>query len=245
MLSSVLLSPLFGFSANAAAKSNNEKLTSFGVSEDFLACITEDMKEKIVSLVGNSTVLSVSYKADDRPLNMLNSNDIILKSVTLTLKDETTDEINGQCVSIYWEWKNGKPTAKQQDLLKIMWDNAGFIYDGESFYAEDYQIKNGRINVSNSSSALANIRLADELSPAQIDYFSDLKYSGGQNGGAMVFKLIPTEPLADEDTAKNTVAVDYIHYYKSTVFIAVAAAAVIAVCIGAVIYRKRKKKTAD
>ena len=243
ILSMVMLVAMFGFSAGAVDQSDSyNKLTSMGFPEDFLNCITEEMMKKIILCIDNSEISDISYNNDGRPTNCSDGNNIIIKSVNAVLKDKSNEEITGECVAICWSWQNGKPIAKQQDLLKIRWYNDDFIYDGKSFYAEDYLVRGGKINVSNTYNHLADIRIASDLNLSEISYYTDLKCFGEQNSGCAVFNLIPSKPLENKEKVSNSIAVEYIHYYKTTVFMIILTVAIIALFTFAAMICRRKRR---
>lgn len=233
---------LFSFSVSATDKSDiRDQLSIMGLSDEFLNCISDEMMKKIIQNIGDYDVYDISYNNNDRPINLSDRDDIAVKNISIVLKDKNTDDITGECVCIYWLWKSGKPIAKQQDLLDIRWYNNDFIYDGSSFYAEDYRISDGKIDVSNTYTRLSGVQLSDKSHPAEISYYTDLQYFGGQNGGCAVFNLVPSKPMKSEDKAPNSVVVEYTHYYKTTIVLFVLSAIIVAVIVF-ICFRKKKSK---
>lgn len=222
LLSIIMLSAVFGFAAGAAedrSESYNQ-LAAMGLSTDFLDCITENMMNKIISIIGENEIADISYQGDGHPSNYSDNKDnLITKDVNIVLRDKATGKISGNCICVYWAWQNGKPIIKQKDHIKISWSNSKLVFDGESFYAEDYQAKNGDINVSNTytSTSLSDVQIArDDILP-DVGYFADLKHFGGQNSGCAVFNLLPAEPMDGNEEVKNNIYVEYMHNYKTTV----------------------------
>lgn len=220
ILLAVLLSAVFGFAAGAAedmSESYNQ-LAAMGLSTDFLDCITEDMMNKIISIIGENEIADISYQGNGHPSNYADNKDnLTTKDVNIVLRDKATGKISGNCICVYWAWQNGKPIIKQKDHIKISWSNSKLVFDGESFYAEDYQAKNGDINVSNTYTVLSDVQIArDDILP-DVGYFADLKHFGGQNSGCAVFNLLPAEPMDGNEEVKNNIYVEYTHNYKTTV----------------------------
>lgn len=244
ILSAVMLLTTFGVTAGANETTYlYDRLTEMGFSEDFLDCITEEMMKNIILVIGDAEIVDLIYNDNDHPRNDSDESDfnIEVKSVKAILYDKSTERISGECVCIYWKWKNGRPIAKQKDRVEIKWSNPDFLYDGISFYAEDYEIKGRVKNVSNTYTALAETK--GPVVPAMA-YYSDLKAFGGQNGGCAVFNLVASKPMTDIAEAENDVSISYTHYYKATVFAIcvscmVVAAAVIIFCSKS----RRSKKT--
>lgn len=245
ILSAVMLLTTFGVTAGANETTYlYDRLTEMGFSEDFLNCITDEMMKNIILVIGDAEIVDLIYNDNDHPRNDSDESDcnIEVKSVNAILYNKSTERISGECVCIYWKWKNGRPIAKQKDRVEIKWSNPDFLYDGISFYAEDYEIKGGAINVSNTYTALAETK--GPVVPAMVHY-SDLKAFGGQNGGCAVFNLVASKPMTDIAEAENDVSISYTHYYKSTVWgvsLSIAVVAALAIICCRTLKRKKKKQ---
>lgn len=249
MLSVFMLLPMFGFSAAAAEKSDSyNRLSAMGFPEDYLNCISEEMMYRIISYTENYNVSDIIYKDGNEAKYNADNEALEAKTVVVSLTDKATGEPAGECVSVYWVWQKGKPFARQKDYVTLTWSNPDYLYDGTSFYAEDYLIKNGNINVPKIYTDLASIQnLGRSYELTGMSYYTDLHHFGGQNGGSAVFRLFLSHPYENEADSDNSVSLMYTHYYKMTVVLIVLAVILVsAVSAVAVIFRKkRKQKRAD
>lgn len=227
---------------NMSNNSDNsyDQLLALGFPEDLLDCISDKMQEKIISYVDGNTVLDVLYNNDTTSYE-----DIDVKSVNVSYKDNSNEQAMGECVIVYWEWKTGKPLVRQNDYLRIYWYNSKYFYAPESFYAEDYSIDENNISILNTYTTLSEIIGADEKQQHLISYWSDLKYTGGQIGGCAVFAL---HSQYDESSIglENRIKLDYNHYYSTTVIISILiVCAIVAFVVAITVVRKKngnKKK---
>lgn len=241
-LSVFVLTGLFTFSGSAADKDNNVSLSSI-LPKEYLDCISEGMKDRISSILyydystgkpkpnDNMEVADISFNEN------LESNypGVKAQSVIILLRDKKTKQIIQQCVCVAWQWESGKPAIKQEDYLSLSWNDSDLFNYVDSYYSEDYQFKDGKIKINRTYDGLAWLEFG------KIGFYTNLKYLGGQNGGSVVFVLIPSEPMKELKTM-NQVYLEYYHRFETTIIISGLSILVFIAALTIIIVVKRRKK---
>lgn len=208
-------------------------LLSCGYPKEFLQAVTDSTLKNIVSLISNNEISDVTY--DTKQLSE-NSN-IIVETIVAKMKDPHTGRIVGESVCVYWKQCDKKPLIGEEDFVSARWNKNLFVYDDESFYAEDYCKDNqtGCWSVSDSYTKLSRVNLNN------VGHWSVPKTNKNVTGGSMMFNLLAVSPL-DNVNYNNNLEVEYTrHYELPKVIIIVFAVFSVAVLIITLKIRKKEK----
>lgn len=222
-------------------KGETEKISDFdyllscGYPEEFLKAVTDSTLKRIVSSIGNNQVSDVRYKTEYPDSNK----NVHIESVAAKMKDKENGDIVGETVCIYWEWTDKKPLIND-DYFSVEWSEKFFVYEEDSFYAEDYYKENtaDAWTVSDSRTTIARITLNS------IGHFAEPKVQENIVGGSMVFGLLSKYPIETADDKNiNYLEVQYTHQYEllKTVILIVTVLASIAI-VGIILLKNRRKR---
>lgn len=210
-------------------------LLSCGYPKEFLEMVTDSTLKNIVSLISNNEVSEVVYKAEHHPEN----SNIIIETIVAKLKDKHTGNVVGESVCIYWKWSDKTPLIREEDLISVSWNKELFVYDDESFYAEDYCKDNPTDiwSVSNSYTKLSRTSLNS------VSHWSVLKTNKNVIGGSMMFNLLAISPI-DTVNYNNNLKVEYTHQHKllNVIIIFLAIFSIVVLIITLKIRTQRKNK---
>lgn len=180
-------------------------LLSHGYPEEFLETVTESTLKNMVSLISNNEISDVIYETKQLPEN----SNIIIETVCAKMIDMHTGSIVGESVCVHWKWSYRTPIIREEDFISVSWNKEFFVYDADSFYAEDYYKDNlaDSWSVSNSYTKLAHSGLNS------LGHWTKLKTNKNVVGGSMMFNLLPNFPV-DTDNYNNNLRVEYTHQYE-------------------------------
>lgn len=218
---------------------SRDALLENGYPEDFLNNISETMSDKIAASVNGNKISYINYRTEYWPNNISENAKVLLKIVSVGLKDKKTGKSKGEAVSVYWEWINKKPVIREKDSIRIVWNQEDLCYKPDSFYTEAYSRKRSedKWTVTDKSNALSQINFSS------IVMWTDLDESSKQVGGALSFELMTEESNTILTDKGNSLIVEYSHEMEKTKIIIaiIVIAAIIAAIICPIILVIRKK----
>ncbi len=237
LLTIIIISTLYIPCFAAEENDSYNKLLSYGVPDYFLDELTDSTLEKFASSI-NSEVLKVTHKTDEWPSSPGDKPKLFIQTVCVEMKDSESGLYSGESVCVYWRWLNNEPLIKEEDYVKVKWNNDYLTLNADTFYAEDY-FKNESDDVwtaLNSSTTLA------DANQGSLGYYCDLKEFQKIVGGSMVFNMLSASPIDSNKDIDNEIQVEYYHKYETTKLIITIAIILFALALIAVTIRKILKK---
>lgn len=193
--------------------------------------------KNIVSSIENAEVSDVIYKMEDE--NVDNPN-VVVKSAVAVLKNAKTGNITGESVCVYWQWAENRPILKDEDYIRIRWNDKAFCYDSDySFHAEDYYRK----NETDKWTAYKEYTSFASTDQDSIGNWTSLAKFKNYVGGAMVFNLVVTAPRKSNVGNEGYLAVDYLHeaqWLKTVLYFAIPILIIILFILAIDLRKKRK-----
>lgn len=213
-------------------------LLSCGYPKAFLELLTDSTLKNIVSSIGDNEIISVTYTNKDPAFNMSDNSKVVIKRVSVKMKDKKSDKIVGEAVCVYWEWLDNKPLMREEDFVAVKWNSELFTYNPDSFYAEDYWKENTTDKWTVADSYTVLTRATQEA----IGHWTKLKSSGNIVGGAMIFSLLSKSEIDKKTDYTNKITVEYTHQYRLTKFIIIVVILVVILLTAVIIVLSKKHR---
>ena len=105
----------------------------------------EDIAEMYCNMTENNTVLEVyttsadidSIETVNQLYGQINTENFTLTLVPVPFYSET--RITQIMVCVVWQWKGANPAARQEDIVKISWNEDVFAFDSTDYSKTDFR----------------------------------------------------------------------------------------------------------
>ncbi len=221
---------------NYTSKPIVQQLVLLGCPEDFLTSLSPSTLNKLIQSIETYDICDVRYSTKDCNNDINIDKNLLIKSITVDLKQSQTGEYAGRYVCIYWEWLNKAPVLRNQDYISLMWDKDSFSYATDTFYAEDYCKNKGEQEWSITK---VNTVLA-RMEQGKLGHWCDLDNSKDYVAGTLMVTLIPTS-TENAGIEHSRIYIEYTHKNIS-VIVFLFILLVVIVSISIVIRRKKSGK---
>ncbi len=130
--------------------------------------------------------------------------DLIVGSITLYGDNNRIDEVRG---IVTWQWRDGHPAGRRDDLVHISWEPSCFTFTTTDFLSVDHYTKHlGEYVVYNEATSPAEATTCDMV--VYTDVFTGL---GVDRGGGCIFTLIPAKPMYKGKDSSTPIVATYYH----------------------------------
>lgn len=217
--------------AAEAGSDNCTYLESIGFPEDILHDMSEEMQQRITEQIAGKSISAARY-SDER------IGSVVVKKIEISLLADDSADVTGKTICIFWEYDDNKPLMKENDFISVNWNSTAFLYDADSFYAEDCYKK----GITDTWSVNETHNVLATAGQERIGYWSKLKPMSKKVGGCFTFTLLSTEKRGNSAFNSDGLRFSLSHrceLTKTIAFILIILAAII--CTVIVMTRKKHK----
>ncbi|MBR2455236.1 MAG: hypothetical protein IKB36_04205 [Clostridia bacterium] len=212
---SFLVFPVYAESPQISLEEMKETLISQGLFSSYVNSLSnlqiEDLYNKIQT--GKSEIKIVQEYAlmdnnEDSTSNYgLIDEDNFMLAVGIIVDYETDGRIDKAAGLVMWQWVDGHPGGRRDDLVHIFWVDACFTVPTTNFGSADYYYTHfGEQIVYNEKTSPAIIKTNEML--VYTDVYSGF---GVDRGGWCVFEMNPAKPMYKGDDYSTPLTVTYYH----------------------------------
>lgn len=221
-------------SADIEKEDARKILLSCGYPEEFIAPLPETVVKKMAYVVKGNEIVDVIYEDE---LDIPDTKNITIKSVTVKIKNENSDNVEKELICLYWEWDIRKPFIREEDYIGARWNKELLICDDDTFYSESYWR-----DKESDSWITSDVYTALAASGQNyLGVWTELKKFKNQVGGVMIFELHPKSSGDIGMEYENELTFIYLHKYEKTKIVILFVLLIMSVCVLILLIIKLKK----